>query len=1289
MAPKKYTERKREEMDSAGGEITGVVLILVSAFFLLCLSLGKYVLGDIGVAISNVLKGVFGYFVFPLTVITLILGIMKVAHRSVTAKPRYIVGTIVTVFAVVTIAHIAASRGQIGGTFGEYETWLYHNASVGGALLGVIAYCLVHIFTEAFTYILLALAAIVAVCAMAGLFDGLPFVKRRAVRKKKEAKKTGYAKNYAPAESAFTPTSGGLFVGEIYRRDDGRSDSGRFDDLGESDAPQEEPPQSYEENSTQRARRILFGGSPEAYRPYDDFLPGKATSEPDIKYEPPAAPAAPTATVPDVPVPPAKEFEHNFVAGEIINGEELSAKINEEREKKNREHTVAYGDSPAEPAQPVNAVPVQPMPAEPQPVQPAPTNQQPIVNGDMYRSPAAPAASARPAQPTAPAEEKKEDKRTEEYRGYTAPDGYRPYFNPGPIINGDYFEEGKQPPLVNLHFAQPVQPAQPQPAAPVRPVQPTQPQPAVPVQPVQPAQPQPAVPVQPVQPAQPQPAVPVQPVQPAQPTEPVGESGETDYGEEAAMPAPENVYRAPGFTAEEEPAAEFEEEHAEPDEEVTESYEPEFDEESDVPDEEESYEDTPDEEEYDAQGDDGEDFGEEDDEDGSVYGALTGGSDGDDIAGEVKGYDDFAEDGSFDEPVEFEVETSEEGETPYEEGEPQETYDESGCDDESEEDTAPTDEDDAPSDEEETYGEEDTALSKSFEENTTSFVISDEVEDLSERSFSNPNDTTGYYNQISSPAPTRPVPPDDFNRRVGELDGKINRPAQPVAPAAAEAKPEKPKPKKPTKYHAPPLELLVTESTHPAPNDNNMNTKIFDLEHALEELNVPATVTGVTVGPAVTRYELDMPPGMSVKKIENLASDIRYNLASKGQIRIEAPIPGKRAVGVEVPNDEIYTVALKDIIGSKEFAQSSSPLTIALGKDIQGRVMITRLEKMPHLLIAGTTGSGKSSCLNSLLVSLLYKASPSDVRIILVDPKQVEFTAYNGIPHMMIPNAITDITQAINAFKWAFNEMEARYTRLRDNQVRDIQEYNQSPEVKEGRLEKMPYIVLIVDEFANLITSSPANRKILEDLIMAIASKARAAGIHLVLATQRPSVDVITGTIKANLPSRIAFAVANAQNSRIILDTQGAEALLGRGDMLFCPLGDSDATRIQGAFVENSEVKSIVNFVKENNPSDFDSDFEAAIMPKEPEEEEDKDDEEEDSRYDKEFADVVRCVIRSGKATTSMIQRRFRFGFNRAARIIEQMEELHFIAPQNGTNPREIYVTKEKFEEFFGEPFEQ
>lgn len=502
---------------------------------------------------------------------------------------------------------------------------------------------------------------------------------------------------------------------------------------------------------------------------------------------------------------------------------------------------------------------------------------------------------------------------------------------------------------------------------------------------------------------------------------------------------------------------------------------------------------------------------------------------------------------------------------------------------------------------------------------------------------------------------------------------------------------EKPKPKKPYKYHAPSLDLLVTESTIPVIDPEAYEEKKNLLEETLENLGIPAKVVDITVGPSVTRYELNMPVGMSVKKIENCEQDIRYGLACKNKIRIESPIPGKKAVGIEVPNDKNALVALKDIIGSKEFKSSLSPLTIALGKDIQGKVMVTTIEGMPHLLIAGTTGSGKSACLNSLIISLLYKSSPEDVKLILVDPKRVEFTAYSGLPHMMIKDAITEPAQVMNAFKWAKEEMERRYKVLQSNRVRNIKEYNNLEGVKNRTLDKMPFLVVIVDEFADLMISSGTDKKReLENLISSIAGKARAAGIHLILATQRPSAEIITGTIKSNLPCSIAFAVSNQTNSRIILDRVGAESLLGKGDMLYAPQDKPDVIRIQGAYIENDEVLNIVDQIKENNVCEFDDEFEKAIVASKDEEKNSNDDDESamDLGYDRDLADIVRMVIKTGQASGAMIQRRFAIGYMRSAKIIDQMEKFNFIGPANGSKPREVYITKERFKEFFGEEFD-
>ncbi|MDR0426611.1 MAG: DNA translocase FtsK [Clostridiales bacterium] len=575
------------------------------------------------------------------------------------------------------------------------------------------------------------------------------------------------------------------------------------------------------------------------------------------------------------------------------------------------------------------------------------------------------------------------------------------------------------------------------------------------------------------------------------------------------------------------------------------------------------------------------------------------------------------------------------------------------------------------------------------------FALDETLEDKSEYGFTNPHDTTGYYTHID--AFGEPVSDNGFDSRVEDIEQRF-KPAAKMNLSERQIdidsykkttpKPEsKPKVKKAYKYTRPPIELLVTESSLPDEDEEESRKQIEILENTFEVLNFPAEVANVIKGPAVTKYELTVPPGTSVKRIAGLSQDISYNLASSGRIRIEAPIPGKRAIGIEVPNKKVGVVGLKDIIDSPEFRAKKSPLTVALGKDIQGNIIVDTIENLIHLLIAGTTGSGKSACLNCILISLLYKSSPEDVRLILIDPKMVGFASYKALPHMLIDKPIIDAGQAINAFKWLRGEMERRYKILQHYAMEKIQEFNNSTYVKEGVEPKLPYIVMIVDEYGDLMVSSAADKRNLEDIIMSIASKARAAGIHLIFATQRPSRDVVTGTIKANLPSRIACKVSSSTESRIILDSNGAETLVGRGDMLFSPASESEETRVQGAYITNAEVKDIINFIKENNVADFDAEFEEAIIVKEAAKEGEEEDDE-DELYDRELIDVVRCVMKSGIASSSLVQRRFRFGWNKAARIMEQMEQLKFISPQNGTKPREVYITKERFLEFFGEDYE-
>ena len=481
-------------------------------------------------------------------------------------------------------------------------------------------------------------------------------------------------------------------------------------------------------------------------------------------------------------------------------------------------------------------------------------------------------------------------------------------------------------------------------------------------------------------------------------------------------------------------------------------------------------------------------------------------------------------------------------------------------------------------------------------------------------------------------------------------------------------------------YIRPSIDLLRTYTNET--ENINYQEKIDILERLLEDFRVPAKVEAVRRGAAVTRYELHMPTGISVKKIQAQSSDIAMALAARGDVRIEAPIKGKSAVGVEVPNDTIDTVGLKDIIGSDSFVTAKAPLTFALGKDIDGNVKLCNLAKMPHLLVAGSTGSGKSVCLNSLVLSLIYRTSPEDLRLIMVDPKKVEFTVFNDLPHLLMPKAITEPKKALVAFDWLIDEMERRYSLFQGVFARNIEEYNAQPEVKNKTKAKLPYIVLIVDELADLVVT--AGKKELEERIIRLTQKARAAGIHLILATQRPSVDIITGSIKINLPSRIAFAVSSGFDSKTILDRPGAEKLLGRGDMLYMP-PDGEMTRVQGAFVDTPEVKAVCDFIRDHNPCVYDENIERAIM--------------NDGApnggdvgggfsstpsMDSLLPDALKHAIESRQVSISMLQRRFAIGYQRSAKIIDQMEAAGFISGSDGSKPRTVFATMDDYYKLFG-----
>ena len=478
-------------------------------------------------------------------------------------------------------------------------------------------------------------------------------------------------------------------------------------------------------------------------------------------------------------------------------------------------------------------------------------------------------------------------------------------------------------------------------------------------------------------------------------------------------------------------------------------------------------------------------------------------------------------------------------------------------------------------------------------------------------------------------------------------------------------------------YEYPPVELLSKGSKKALKGGAKALTDVATrLQKTLYSFGVQAKVENVSVGPAITRYELKPAEGVRVSKIANLADDIALNLAAE-TIRIEAPIPGKQAVGIEVPNTEKETVHFRDVVESDEFQDSKSKLSVALGKDVAGNMAIADIAKMPHALIAGATGSGKSVCINTIITSIIYKAKPSEVKFVMIDPKVVELSVYNGIPHLLIP-VVTDPKKAAGALAWAVQEMDNRYNLFAQKGVRDLKGYNAVAEKEEG-IGKLPQIVIIIDELADLMMVAA---KDVEDSICRLAQKARAAGMHLIIATQRPSVDVITGIIKANIPSRIAFAVSSQVDSRTILDQVGAEKLLGKGDMLFYPSGAPKPTRIQGAFVSDEEVEKIVSFIKSNGEATYSEDILETIENSNKTDKELADEASDpDDDTDPLLMDAIDVVVETGQASTSFIQRRFKVGYARAGRIIDQMEERGVISGYQGSKPRQVLMTLEKLQE--------
>ena len=488
-------------------------------------------------------------------------------------------------------------------------------------------------------------------------------------------------------------------------------------------------------------------------------------------------------------------------------------------------------------------------------------------------------------------------------------------------------------------------------------------------------------------------------------------------------------------------------------------------------------------------------------------------------------------------------------------------------------------------------------------------------------------------------------------------------------------------------YQYPPLKLLrQVKNTENRDADRILQETAIHLQQILRDFGVGVTVTNVSQGPSVTRYELQPDQGVKVSKIVSLADDIKLNLAV-ADVRIEAPIPGKAAVGIEVPNAENAIVSFRELVASQEFKNHKSRIAFAVGKDIAGKIMVTDIAKMPHLLIAGATGSGKSVCINTLIMSILYKADPEEVKLIMVDPKVVELSVYNGIPHLFIP-VVTDPKKAAGALNWAVAEMTNRYKLFADYNVRNLQGYNEKIKAIEGisdenKPKKLPQIVIVVDELADLMMVAPGE---VEDAICRLAQLARAAGIHLIIATQRPSVNVITGLIKANMPSRIAFAVSSGVDSRTILDMNGAEKLLGKGDMLFYPYGYPKPVRVQGAFVSDEEVGAVVEFLKKNNEEAVYSDeVEEHMNTVQAAASADGSSSGEGPERDALFAEAGKFIIEKDKASIGMLQRWFKVGFNRAARIMDQLAEAGVVGEEAGTKPREILMTMEEFEQYIEE----
>lgn len=1240
MADNNVKQKNSKGKTADKNERVGLIISIISVFLLFCILTRSLILGVVGEFIYKVITGCIGCMAYPLFLFTLVLGVVKTRNLVFSVKGKYIAVASVVLFCVIHILQIATSYPYIRAfNYGEYLGLVYNSdITPGGILCALTAYPMGWLLSDVGSYIILGVAIVISFLSLSKLKNLLP-------GKDKESAE----ENAQPQEAKGVSSEGtnGLFIEnikpnkEVYYAGAMPAESAPFNEFSEVDTYTKTQTDEYWEKLINRrnARKTLFEDNDRVYEKFNGYTSeSQSKPEPDFGLRRGFTGYTPSESVKsnesEVQTPPPQQY---FPVGEIINGDAESKKIAEQTGYDLSSGTVQSTTGAENNFAAIKAE-VKSVSSVFETDMPVAENINkgfdystlpPIINGDQFAN-------------------KEEDvpvPTSDPYQYH--PEVLKPQKEPdpiplAPIINADtYKSETEYETAKQTYFFNGDMTAEDV----ARGVSPES------------AEKENSPKLRDEVGAD-------APVMREEITDNCDDYVEiTDPADIEMLNRPSGIIVGDSYNGTENSVDIIADEEEDEPEEQTEAKatEEQTDKEGQATDKEQS--------ENGLYTDNAESDVEEPDETEIVSGSIV--FDGDEAIEHEQqplSYSEAVEIENAEETIE--IETSEE---------------------ESEEDFTAhlTEEEKAKRREEE------------FKRNT-SFTIIDDVEDLSENSNQSSEAINEYYSEMvhvpeeEKIAVNYTTPNSTPNKKpqsnVAEEQIGINEYA---AEAVKEPEPE-PAPKKVLRpYTFPGIDMLTCASTPLIVDEDEAREKKELLECCLESLNIPAKVIGITKGPAVTRYELDMPPGMRVNKIESLSSDIKYSLACKHDIRIQTPIPGKRAVGIEVPNDSVAMVGLRDILDSEEFKKSSSPLTLALGKDIQGNIITTRLDKLPHLLIAGTTGSGKSACLNCLIISLIYKSSPEDVKLILVDPKCVEFVSYNGLPHMLIPNAINDVNQAIKAFSWVRDEMNRRYKVLQEHRFRNIEEYNNSAKVKNKEIDKLPYIVFIVDEYAELMCSTGGNdkKKILEQHIQSLTQKARAAGIHLVLATQRPSRDVVTGTIKSNLPAKIAFKVASGINSQVILDKLGAESLVGRGDMLFLDPTSSDPIRVQGAYVENEEVQNIVEFIKNNNDTDFSDDFQNSISETE-ETEEDADDVESSGSgesaggalegYDKDIEQVARMVLKSRNASGSMIQRRFNMGYVRAVKIVDQLEELGCIGPLTSSNKREVLLTNEKFREIFG-----